>query len=226
MTCSKITRRDALKMTSLAALGTQAAGGALAELLTKLPMEDAQAAASNRKVRIAVVGGGFGASFHWHQDPNCEVTAVTDLRPDRRRVLSERYRCDAVYESLETMIEQAQDVDAVAIFTEAPNHERHTRMCMERGWHVISAVPACLTLEEAERLEEIKETTSQPGSYSRRENSEICFTAKWNIITPRSGIRIPHFPFTTANEPGGTDSRRCSTPRIAPDCLWESRRSD
>ena len=36
-----------------------------------------------RKVRIGVVGGGFGASFQWHLDPNCIVEAVSDLRPER-----------------------------------------------------------------------------------------------------------------------------------------------
>ena len=57
------------------------------------------------------------------------------------------------------MLKEARDIDAVAIFTEAPNHEKHVRMSMQRGWHVISAVPACLTLEEAERLKQIKEQT-------------------------------------------------------------------
>ena len=41
-----------------------------------------------RKVRIGVVGGGFGASFQWHLHPNCIVQAVSDLRTDRRNGLS------------------------------------------------------------------------------------------------------------------------------------------
>jgi hypothetical protein len=43
---------------------------------------------SDRKIRIGVVGGGFGASFQWPLDPNCEVAAVSDLDPAR----SENYR--------------------------------------------------------------------------------------------------------------------------------------
>ena len=87
---------------------------------------------------MAVVGGGFGAGFWWHQHPNCVVTGVSDLRPDRRERLRAHYKCDTVYDSLETMVKQARDIDAVAVFTEATNHEKHARMCMERGWHVVS----------------------------------------------------------------------------------------
>ncbi len=158
MDCARMSRRDVLTTTSAAALGTAAAGawlpsGALAAA------ETAAAPSADRKLRLAVVGGGFGAAFHWHEHPGCIVTGVTDLRPDRRDILRKRYHCDAVYDSLEIMIQKAKDIDAVAIFTEAPNHEKHVRLCLERGWHVLSAVPACLTLEEAERLRDVKEKT-------------------------------------------------------------------
>ncbi len=156
---NEITRRDVLKTTSAAAaFGATAATGLLTGVTEPARADDA-AGDTDRKVRIGVVGGGFGAAFHWHEDPNCVVTGVTDLRPDRREVLRNRYRCDQVYDSLETMIQEARDIDAVAIFTEAPNHEKHVRMSMERDWHVICAVPACLALAEAERLKEVKERT-------------------------------------------------------------------
>jgi hypothetical protein len=43
------------------------------------------------KVRTGIVGGGFGASFYFHEDPNCIVEAVSDLRKDRREHLMEVY---------------------------------------------------------------------------------------------------------------------------------------
>ncbi|MEK7404747.1 MAG: Gfo/Idh/MocA family oxidoreductase [Acidobacteriota bacterium] len=115
--------------------------------------------AAARKIRLAVVGGGFGATFHWHEHPNCVVAAVADLRPDRRTRLRDYYRCDNVYESLETLIEKEKKLDAVAVFTGAPDHYKHVEMCFRRGLHVVSACPACFTLEEAEKLKEIKEKT-------------------------------------------------------------------
>jgi len=114
---------------------------------------------AGKTIRMGVVGGGFGAHFYWHEHPNAVVTGVTDLRPDRRQRLQKAYRCDNVYDSLEQMISKARDIDAVAIFSGAPDHAKHVKMCMERGWHVVSACPACVTLEEAEMLAELKEKT-------------------------------------------------------------------
>ena len=116
-------------------------------------------AETSRKVRMGVVGGGFGSKFFWHQHPDCTVTGVTDLRADRRETLRRTYKCDAVYDSLEVMIKKARDIDAVAVFSGALDHAKHVKLCMEKGWHVVSACPACFTVEEAAMLKELKERT-------------------------------------------------------------------
>src|SRR5579872_192012 len=104
-------------------------------------------------IRIGVVGGGFGTSFYWHEHPDCAVTAVADLDAQRRAKLQQVYRCNRSYPSLEELIRDA-DVDAVAVFTGAPDHVRHTVACLRAGKHVISAVPACMSVEEADLLED------------------------------------------------------------------------
>jgi len=106
-----------------------------------------------RKVRLGVVGGGFGRDFFWHQHPNCTVAAVSDLRPERRRALQDTYRCDQAYDSLEELIKD-RSIEAVAIFTGAPDHVRHAVAAMRAGKHVISAVPAAMSLDECHRLVE------------------------------------------------------------------------
>ena len=115
-------------------------------------------AATGRRIRMGIVGGGFGASFQWHLDPQCEVEAVSDLIPARRSRLQRVYRCEKAYESLEKLVLDPK-VEAVAVFTGAPDHARHVVEAMKHGKHVISAVPACLTLEEAELLKQTKEHT-------------------------------------------------------------------
>lgn len=113
---------------------------------------------SAKKVRIGVVGGGFGAAFHWHLDPNCIVQAVSDLREDRRNHLKNVYKCDNAYNSLEELIKD-KDVDAVAVFSGAPDHVKHAVACMKAGKHVISAVPACINMEQAEELFAVQQKT-------------------------------------------------------------------
>jgi hypothetical protein len=114
----------------------------------------------SRKVRIGVVGGGFGADFQWHLHPNCVVHAVSDLRPDRRAHLMQAYKCNRSYESLEKLLLD-KEIDAVAIFTEPPNHVRHCVAVMNSGKHVICAVPACMSLEEAQELKDTKKRTGR-----------------------------------------------------------------
>ena len=53
---------------------------------------------------------------------------------------------------MEIMLKQARDIDAVAIFTEAPNHVPHCVAALNAGKHVICAVPAAQSLEECQLL--------------------------------------------------------------------------
>jgi predicted dehydrogenase len=108
---------------------------------------------SPKKIRIGIVGGRFGASFQWHEHPDCIVEAVSDLRPERCRHLMETYNCTKSYPNLEKLVKD-KNIDAVAVFTEAPNHARHVIECLNHDKHVISAVPACAGggLAEAEEL--------------------------------------------------------------------------
>ena len=110
-------------------------------------------ASSSRKIRIGVVGGGFGSGFQWQYHPDCIVEAVSDLRPERKKRLMDVYKCQKSYDSLEELVKDPR-IDAVAVFTEGPNHVKHTIECMKHGKHVVSAVPACMGggIDEAHRL--------------------------------------------------------------------------
>ena len=151
MSDQDVSRRNFLKAAGAAAVVSsvslsQAAPPAAAQL------------ESDRKVRIGVVGGGFGSAFQWHLDPNCVVEAVSDLRPDRCQHLQNVYGCDKAYESLEKLVLDPE-IEAVAVFTGAPDHVRHVVEVMSHDKHCISAVPAALTLEECQLLKATKERT-------------------------------------------------------------------
>jgi len=115
-------------------------------------------AAQPRKLRMGIVGGRFGTSFYFHEHPNSEVAAVADLREDRRANLTRTYRCSNAYHSLTELVKD-RTVDAVGLFTPAPDHVNHAIECLSAGKHVLSAVPAATTLEDCARLKDAVKRT-------------------------------------------------------------------
>lgn len=150
----KPTRRQFLGTAGATLLAAHAATRGFAAPQTE------ETSAKDVKVRLAVVGGGFGASHHWHEHPHCTITAVTDLVEERRQALVRAYGCNHVFPSMEEMLAQAADTfDAVAVFTDAPSHARHAIACMEAGKHVVCACPVAMTLEDCQKVKETKERT-------------------------------------------------------------------
>jgi len=161
----ELSRRGFLGKAGQAALAASLAGGlsrpgSAEEKQASEEMKDVpdNPLKSDRKIRVGIVGGGFGSTFQFHEHPNCIVQAVSDLRTDRRDTLMKTYRCERSYESLEKLLKD-KDVEAVAIFTEAPNHAKHVQEVLAAGKHGASAVPAAMTLDECTRILEAKQRT-------------------------------------------------------------------
>ncbi|HBY60738.1 MAG TPA: oxidoreductase [Solibacterales bacterium] len=108
-------------------------------------------AQAGRKLRVGVAGGGFGTSFQFHRHPNSMVEAVSDLRDDRRERLMKTYDCSKPYATLRELLKDRL-VEAVALFTPAPDHVTHAIECLRAGKHVLCAVPAAMSLEECAQL--------------------------------------------------------------------------
>lgn len=151
-------RRKFLTMTGMAATAFTMA----------LHFAFARSSQSNKKIRIAIVGGWFGASFNFHEHPNCIVEAVSDLRQDRRDRLIQAYKCSKSYESLEKLLHDPK-IEAVFIATPAPDHARHVIATLNAGKHVLCAVPAAMTLDECYK---IRDTVQRTGlTYMMAETS-------------------------------------------------------
>ena len=108
-------------------------------------------AKANPKVRIGIVGGRFGATFQWHLHPDCEVVAVCDIQTEGRDRLATVYGCKNTYSAFREMLKHP-GMNAVGVFTPAPLHVWMATEAMQSAKHVISAVPAGMSLEELERL--------------------------------------------------------------------------
>jgi len=142
--------------------------------------------AAPRTVRIGIVGGRFGATFQWHLHPHARVTAVCDINSQALQRLAETYRCDNRYRNFREFLRHSE-LDAVGIFTPAPTHAWMAIEAMKAGKHVISAVPAGMTIEELERL---LETVKRMGlRYMMAETSYY----RPEIITCREWAREGRF---------------------------------
>ncbi len=120
------------------------------------------------KVRMGVVGGGFGSSFFWHEHPDSMVTAIAELREDRRAILQKQNPKAEAYVDFKDLVKD-KNVDAVAIFTGVPEHTWMAEHAMKKGKHVVCAVPAAITIEECQRLVEAVKSTGM--TYMNAETS-------------------------------------------------------
>lgn len=113
--------------------------------------------ASNRKVKVGLIGYGycqFAAAFGFQNHPNVEVVAVSDLIPERCAELANVTNCKKTYSSLEELIKD-DEIEAVFIATDAPSHAQHCIDALNHGKHVACAVPAVFgSLDDAHRLYE------------------------------------------------------------------------
>ena len=95
-----------------------------------------------------------------------------------RNKLVETYRCGTQHASLDELLKD-RGVDAVGLFTPAPDHVKHAVACMKAGKHVLSAVPAAMTLEECALL---RDTVKRTGmTYMMAETSyyqQLSITAR------------------------------------------------
>lgn len=155
---STLNRRKFLNMTGVAA----------AAMVVSPRFAFAGELSIDRKIRIGIIGGGFGSDFFFHEHPQCIVEAVSDLRIDRRELLMKVYKCDKSYPSLEKLILDPK-IDAVFIATEAPNHHRHIMAALSAGKHVLCTVPCVMTLEDCESLRDAVRSTGL--SYMMAETS-------------------------------------------------------
>lgn len=156
---SEISRRNFLSKLSAGTVGIAASGIITENLYAAQNSKSEQwEQTSERKIRVGVVGGGFGTNFFFNQHPNCIVEAVSDLQEERKRKLMEVYKCDKSYDSLEKLVLDDK-IEAVAVFTDAPSHGQHIIEVLKHGKHCMVAVPLSMTLEDIEKVKEWKEKT-------------------------------------------------------------------
>ena len=105
-------------------------------------------------LNVGIVGAcGRGASFKVACDAigNLRIRAVCDVNQEALGAARDRLGADEQYADYEVMLERA-GVDAVIIGTPMPLHVPQSVAAIERGIHVLSEVPAGVSIEECRQL--------------------------------------------------------------------------
>lgn len=112
------------------------------------------------KLRIGIIGTGFGASvqapgFNLH--PECEVVALAGVaRPGRAQEMAAKLGIPRAYDSYQQMLEQ-EELDLVSVVS-APNlHHPMTIAALERRIPVFCEKPMALNLAEAQAMADAAE---------------------------------------------------------------------
>ena len=108
----------------------------------------------NRPIRLGIAGAcGRGASFKLACDamPEVEIVAVCDTNTDRLAEAAARLGARQQYSDYGQMLEKS-DINAVILGTPMPFHAPQAIAALERNMHVLSEVPAAVSVDECRRL--------------------------------------------------------------------------
>src|SRR2546429_9932499 len=105
--------------------------------------------ASPKKIRVAIVGLGFGAEFIpiYQRHPHAEMYAI--CRRDKAELdkCGDRFGVKARYSDYDKLLADP-NVDAVHINSPIPDHAAQSLAALKAGKHVAGTVPMATTIDE------------------------------------------------------------------------------
>jgi predicted dehydrogenase len=106
-----------------------------------------------KKIRVAIVGLGFGAEFIpiYQAHPNAEMYAICRRNRAELDQCGDRFGIKARYTSYDDLLRDP-NVDAVHINSPIPDHARQSLAALKAGKHVACTVPMATTLDELKEL--------------------------------------------------------------------------
>jgi predicted dehydrogenase len=109
--------------------------------------------ASDRPIRVAIIGLGFGAEFIpiYQNYPGAEMYAICRRNPQGLKECGDRYGIKTRYTKFEEVLADP-NVDVVHINSPIPDHAPQSLAALEAGKHVACTVPMGTSVEECKQL--------------------------------------------------------------------------
>ena len=103
--------------------------------------------AMSGKIRVAVVGLGFGAEFVpiYLDHPDVEAVSICDSSPAHLRAVGDRFNIPRRFHDV-SEVTQANDIDAVHLITGIPDHATQTVQALNSGKHCACTVPMATSI--------------------------------------------------------------------------------
>jgi len=117
---------------------------------------------SDKKVRVAVIGLGFGAEFIpiYQKHPNAEIVAVCRRNKVELDKTADKYGIPKRFTSYEELLKDP-DIDAVHINSPIPDHGPQSIAALKAGKHVACTVPMATTKEQIREIVELQRRTGK-----------------------------------------------------------------
>jgi predicted dehydrogenase len=111
--------------------------------------------AADRKIRVAIVGLGFGAEFIpiYQAHPDAEMYAICQRTRSKLDQVGDRFGVKTRYNSYDELLKDP-DVDAVHINSPIGDHAPQSIAALKAGKHVASTVPAATSVDECRQIVE------------------------------------------------------------------------
>lgn len=106
-----------------------------------------------KKIKVAIVGLGFGAEFIpiYQKHPNAELVAICQRNKSNLNKIGNTFNIKKRYTSYEDLLKDPE-IDAVHINTPIPNHGSQSIQALKAGKHVACTVPMATTVEECKEI--------------------------------------------------------------------------
>src|SRR5271163_1894575 len=116
----------------------------------------------DRKIRVAIVGLGFGAEFLpiYQAHPHAEMYAICRRSAKELNECGDRFGIKARYTDYEELLKDP-DVDAVHINSPIPDHAPQSIAALKAGKHVACTVPMGTSVEECRQIVELQRQTGK-----------------------------------------------------------------
>src|SRR4029079_10303763 len=114
------------------------------------------------KIRVAIVGLGFGAEFIpiYQNHPDAEMYAVCRRNKKELDAVGDRFKVAKRYTDYNDLLKDP-NVDAVHINSPIPDHAPQAIAALKAGKHVASTVPMGVSIDECRQIVELQKKTGK-----------------------------------------------------------------